>query len=335
MAAAQPRDYINGLQLVIALTVFFGAVLIANPTLVAPAFNTALPGDVPSLVPLLFVTIACGAISGFHGLVSSGTTSKQLDRESDVNFVGYLGAVGEGSLAIASIIAATAGFASLGEWRSFYTSFTSGGLSAYVQGGSTILSQGWGFPPHFSQTMLAVMAVLFAATTMDTALRLQRFIVQEWGAIYDLPALRNRWIATAIAVASCLALAFGAGEGAGTGGLVIWPLFGTANQLLAALTLLVLSVYLMKKGRPTVYTLVPFAFIVFMTTFGLLIQLRDFWNQGRHFLVALDLVILVVAIWVGLEALGALVRAKRERVDETPTGPAAPSEEELEIEAVE
>jgi carbon starvation protein len=95
----QPRDYINGLQLFFGLGIFFTAVILSNPTVVAPAFNTALPADVPPLVPLLFVTIACGAISGFHGLVASGTTSKQLNKETEVPFVGYLGAVGEGALA--------------------------------------------------------------------------------------------------------------------------------------------------------------------------------------------------------------------------------------------
>ncbi len=110
----QPRDYINGLQLFIGLGLIFAAVLVANPQVVAPAINPNVPPGTPPLIPLLFVTIACGAISGFHGLVSSGTTSKQLNRESDARFVGYFGAVGEGSLALAAIIATTAGFATLG-----------------------------------------------------------------------------------------------------------------------------------------------------------------------------------------------------------------------------
>lgn len=88
----QPRDYINGLQLFIGLILLYGAVLISGPELVAPAFNTNTPEGTPSLVPLLFVTIACGAISGFHGLVASGTTSKQLDKETDACSVGYFGA---------------------------------------------------------------------------------------------------------------------------------------------------------------------------------------------------------------------------------------------------
>ena len=163
----QPRDYINGIQLFIGLGILYGAVLIASPTIVAPAINMNLPPATPPLMPLLFVTIACGAISGFHGLVSSGTTSKQLNKETDARFVGYLGSLGEGSLAIVAIIAATAGFASLGEWQAMYTEFGAGGLAAFVQGGATIASNGLGLPFTFAQTLLTVMAVLFAGTTMD------------------------------------------------------------------------------------------------------------------------------------------------------------------------
>ena len=122
----QPRDYINGLQLFVGLGLLYIAVFIANPTVVAPAINPNVPAGTPSMIPLLFVTIACGAISGFHGLVSSGTTSKQLNRESDARFVGYFGAVGEGSLALAAIIAASAGFATLADWQAMYHSFGQG-----------------------------------------------------------------------------------------------------------------------------------------------------------------------------------------------------------------
>jgi len=314
----QPRDYINGIQLFIGLGIFFTAVLIANPTIVAPAINANLPADVPPLIPLLFVTIACGAISGFHGLVSSGTTSKQVDKETDVRLVGFMGTVGEGALALASIIACTAGFAALADWQGFYLekAFAAGGLTAFVQGGGAIVSAGLGFPTHLGQTMLSVMAVLFAATTMDTGVRLQRYIIQEWGTIYSIPALTNRGLATFLAVASCLALAFGAGGGSGTGGLVIWPLFGTTNQLLAGLTLLVLSVFLMKKKRATVYTLAPMTFLLTMTVAALLFQLRAFYQNGQYFLVALDLVILVATIWVALEALSALRKARHEPFDD-------------------
>ncbi|WP_215398571.1 carbon starvation CstA family protein [Rheinheimera oceanensis] len=303
----QPRDYINGIQLFIGLILLYGAVIISGPDIVAPAFNNDVPEGTPSLIPLLFVTIACGAISGFHGLVSSGTTSKQIDKEPDIRFVGYFGAVGEGSLALAAIIAATAGFATLADWQSIYHSFGQGGVSAFITGGANILQAGIGLDTVLSQTLLTVMVVLFAGTTMDTGLRLQRYIFQEWGSIYNIGWMQKAAPATLLAVGSCLLLAFGAG-GDGSGGMLIWPLFGTTNQLLAGLTLLVITVMLVKLGRPMWYTLAPLVFLLIMTTLGLLIQLKSFYDKGDWFLFTLDLIILVAAVLVILESSSALTR---------------------------
>lgn len=300
-ALLQPRDYINGIQLFIGLGLLYSAVIFASPDIVAPAFNTDVPEGTPSLIPLLFVTIACGAISGFHGLVASGTTSKQLDKEPDVRFVGYFGAIGEGSLALAAIIAATAGFATLADWQAIYHSFGQGGVGAFIRGGANILQDGIGLDAVLAQTLLTVMVVLFAGTTMDTGLRLQRYIFQEWGNIYNVAWMQKAAPATLLAVGSCLLLAFGAG-GDGSGGMMIWPLFGTTNQLLAGLTLLVITVMLVKLGRPMWYTLAPLIFLLTMTTLGLLIQLKSFYDKGDWFLFTLDIIILVAAILVILES---------------------------------
>lgn len=308
----QPRDYINGLQLFIGLLILYGALVLLNPTLVAPAFNSDVPAGTPSLIPLLFVTIACGAISGFHGLVSSGTTSKQLNKETDARFVGYFGAVGEGMLALAAILAATAGFATLGDWQAMYTSFGQGGVNAFVQGGAFIIHNGLGLPEVTAATLLTVMAALFAGTTMDTGLRLQRYIFQEWGDIYNQQWMKKPAIATGLAVGSCLLLAFGAGGADGSGGLIIWPLFGTTNQLLAGLTLLVITVMLVRMRRPMWFTLAPLCFLLVMTILALLIQLRTFWNQGNMFLLVLDIVVLVAAIMVAMECASALKRSRAE-----------------------
>ena len=317
----QPRDYINGIQLFIGLGLLYGAVLIANPTIVAPAINANVPASAPPIFPLLFVTIACGAISGFHGLVGSGTTSKQLNKETDARFVGYLGSSGEGALALVAIIAATAGFASLTEWEAMYSEFGNGGLAAFVQGGAVIVSSGVGISQGFATTLLTVMAVLFAGTTMDAGVRLQRYIIQEWGSIYSIPILQNGYIATAAAVSACLLLAFGAGGPSGEGGMLIWPLFGTTNQLLAGLTLLVISVMLVKLGRPARYTLTPMIFITTMALAAALVQLRTLFLQGRdagwpaggllYPLLLIDLVIVVLAIFVMLEAGSAFMRERR------------------------
>lgn len=309
----QPRDYINGLQLFIGLILLYGATLLLAPDISAPAFNSNTPEGTPSMVPLLFVTIACGAISGFHGLVASGTTSKQLDKETDARFVGYFGAIGEGSLSLATIIAATAGFATLADWQAIYSSFGQGGVSAFVTGGANIISQGLGLDVGISETLLTVMAVLFAGTTMDTGLRLQRYIFQEWGGLYNIRWMQKAFPATVLAVTSCLLLAFGAGGADGSGGLVIWPLFGTTNQLLAGLTLLVITVMLVRLGRPMYYTLLPLIFLLIMTVFALVVQLKDFYYSSNWFLLGLDLIVLVAAIWIALEATASLAKIRREQ----------------------
>ena len=309
----QPRDYINGIQLFVGLGLLYGAVLIANPTIVAPAINPNVPASAPPIFPLLFVTIACGAISGFHGLVGSGTTSKQLNKETDARFVGYLGSSGEGSLALVAIIAATAGFATLGEWETMYAEFGNGGITAFVQGGAAIVSAGVGISTEFAATLLTVMAVLFAGTTMDAGVRLQRYIVQEWGAIYNIPVLQNGYVATVAAVAACLLLAFGAGGPSGEGGMLIWPLFGTTNQLLAGLTLLVISVILVKLGRPARYTLIPMVFITTMALAAALYQLGNLYRAGGFLypLLWIDVAIVLLAIFTMLEAGSAFLREKR------------------------
>jgi len=305
----QPRDYINGVQLFIGLGILYASVLISAPQIVVPAINSDVPDGTPGLVPLLFVTVACGAISGFHGMVSSGTSSKQLDKETDARFVGYFGAVGEGMLALGAIIATTAGFRTLAEWQEIYAAFGSGGVGAFVQGGGSILNAGLGLPTSLSATILATMAVLFAATTMDTGVRLQRFVVQEAGEIAGVTI--NKLAATGIVLVVALALVFSSGAG-GEGGMRIWPLFGTTNQLLAALTLSIVSVMLIRKRRNPLPVLLPLAFVFVMSFYAAIVQLGTLRDNRDWLLLVIDGVIIVAALWVAVEAVGAMRRAQRE-----------------------
>lgn len=320
----QPRDYINGLQLFIVLALLYLSVAIATPTVVAPAINNNVPADTPSLMPLLFVTIACGAISGFHGTVSSGTTSKQIDREGDARFVGYFGAVGEGLLALGTILVTTAAFRTVAEWEEIYSSFSNGGVEVFVEAGGTLVNQGIGLSPSLSSTVLATMAVLFAATTMDTAVRLQRYIVQEIGQTFNVRI--DMYTATAIAVGVCIALTFSAGAD-GSGGVIIWPLFGTTNQLLAALTLSIVAVMLMRKRRPFLPVLIPAVFVIFVSIYALIVQLGQFYNDGNWLLLVLDIIVLLAAVWVLIEAAMAMVRTRNQEPD--PEDEEALTEEEL------
>ncbi len=309
----QPRDYINGLQLFIGLGILYVSVLISSPEIVAPAMNSNVPEGTPSLVPLLFVTIACGAISGFHGIVSSGTSAKQLDKETDARFVGYFGAVGEGLLALGSIIAATAGYRTLADWEAVYSAFNQGGVAAFVEGGGAIVNAGLGIPTSLSATILATMAVLFAATTMDTGVRLQRYVIQE------AAELAGKRIGTVLA--TVIVLAFGLGlsfsiSADGAGGMRIWPLFGTTNQILAGLTLSIVAVMLMRKRRSPLPVLVPLVFVFSMSVAAAIVQVGQFYADGDWLLLILDLVILVAALWVIVEAVGAMAKTRKEPADE-------------------
>ncbi|QPG05937.1 carbon starvation protein A [Salinimonas marina] len=309
----QPRDFINGMQLIVGLLLLYGAVFVAMPDITAPAFNTQTVADTPSLIPLLFVTIACGAVSGFHGIVASGTSSKQLNKETDVRFVGYLGAVGEGTLALITIVAVSGVMmaASPEEWHEVYSHLGAGSVGAFITGGANLIASGWGLPVEFASTILAVMVVLFAGTTMDSGVRLQRYIIQEWGDIYNLGLLKNGVVATLVAVGSCLLLAFGAGGSSGSGGMIIWPLFGSTNQILASLTLLVISVMLIKMGRPAKFTLIPMTFVLIMAFFAGLIKLKEYYLAENYLLVFLDAVVLIVSVLVMLEAWSVISRFKK------------------------
>jgi carbon starvation protein len=157
------------------------------------------------------------------------------------------------------------------------------------------------------------MVVLFAGTTMDSGVRLQRYIIQEWGEIYNIKWMNNGIIATGIAVGSCLVLAFGAGGKDGTGGMIIWPLFGSTNQILAGMTLLVLSVMLIKQKRPASITLIPMVFVLIMAVFAAGIIFLQFMREGKYLLMAINAVVLVTSVMVVLDAVAVILeeRAKQ------------------------
>ena len=314
----QPRDFINGMQLFVGLILLYGAVVLSLPDISAPAFNHQVGADAPSLIPLLFVTIACGAVSGFHGIVSSGTSSKQLNKETDARFVGYMASIGEGSLALITIVAVSGvALAATPEiWHQIYEKYGTAGAATFIQGGAQLITNGWGLPVGISTTLLATMVVLFAGTTMDSGVRLQRYIIQEWGDIYGIDLFKKGVIATLIAVFCCLLLAFGAGGASGSGGLEIWPLFGSTNQILAGMTLLVISVKLIKMGRPARYTLIPMIFVLITSCWAAILKLIEFWLAANWLLVTIDIVVLVTSFMVILEAASVVGQFRREKTNQ-------------------
>jgi carbon starvation protein len=300
----QPRDFINSHQLFVGLGIMYLGLFILHPPMVAPALNLGVEGGLPWF-PFLFITIACGAISGFHGLVGSGTTSKQINNISDARMIGYGAMLGEGSLGLMSVLASTAGFATLAAWKSHYSSWSTAGsmdakVGAFVNGGAYFLKEGLMLPDGFGTTLIAVIVISFAATTLDTSTRIQRYITTELGQIYNIKILTNRFVASAIAAFTPLILVFG---GEGLSWKRLWPIFGATNQMLAGLSLLVLSVYLFRKGRKTIFTLIPMIFLIIMTSTAMVLSLKNFIRSGNWVLSILSLFLLSFSFWIILEAV--------------------------------
>jgi carbon starvation protein len=305
----QPRDYINSFQLYFALATMLLGMIIAGALgavenhIEAPLIRTDVPGA-PGIFPFLFVTIACGAVSGFHSLVSSGTTVKQLNRETDALPIGYGAMLVEAALAILVILACVAGLGASywgeGGTYSTWSGIEGAGLamqlSAVVHGGANFLAH-LGISRAFGRTLLAVTIVAFALTTLDSATRLLRFNVEELGHALKLKWLANRYVASAIAVAG---IAFFALVPAGK---TLWTLFGTTNQLLAGLTLLVVSVFLFQMRRPVVYTIVPMAAMLLMSVWAMLLSLHRFYIEEKWSLAAVSVIVLVMSAWLIVEAI--------------------------------
>lgn len=306
----QPRDFINSHQLILGLAILYLGLFFTSPEITAPVSNQAAE-DV-SWFPLLFITIACGAISGFHGLVSSGTTAKQLSNEADARFIGYLGAVGEGALALITIVAVVTYFNTTGEFLDVYHSFEgagSSGLNTFVMG-AAVLATGLYIPMEAAQTIIAVIVISFAATTLDTSVRLMRYIINELGQVYGIKPLTKVHVATFIAVSCSAALVLlpEGPRGLGSGGFLLWPLFGTSNQLLAAISLLIVTIWLNKRGRPVIYTAIPLIFLLIVTLWAMFNQLFFEWSgwggsDSNLLLFAFGSVIFCFAVWIVLEAL--------------------------------
>jgi carbon starvation protein len=305
----QPRDYVNSFQLYLGMALLFVGAVVGSPQMVAPAVNTSAQGLQP-LFPMLFITVACGAVSGFHALVASGTTSKQLSKESHVQPVAYGGMLTEGLLATLALVSVSAGFGSFGEWSSRYADWKSAGthaLSNFVHGAGVIVSS-CGLPLDLAKVFIATVAVGFALTTLDSGTRLIRYNIQELGGAWRLSLLQRPLVATAIAVGCIGGFALMRSPDPITGqlkplGSILWQLFGTSNQLLAGLSLLVVSLYLRALGRASAYTAVPMAFMLVVTISALLSSMWNFWNQGNWLLLSIAGVILLLALWLVKEAM--------------------------------
>jgi carbon starvation protein len=372
----QPRDYINSLQLISALglvvlglgaaALFGGAPSVAGdrPELawVAPVVQWH-PAGAPMIFPFLFITVACGAISGFHCLVSSGTSSKQLRRETDAKLVGYGAMLLEGFLAVLVIAACAAGLGLgvdrggvtlTGEeaWTARYASWAAAGalsakVGAFVDGAANFL-RALGLSNSVAVALMGVLVASFAGTTMDTACRLQRYVVQELARTLNraggtgeplgwlrapLGLLQNKHGATvlAVVVAALVAAVPPAGTAwsmanAGKGGLLLWPLFGATNQLLGGLSFLVVTFYLWRRGKPVWFLILPMVFMLLMPLWAMILQLgfstadtKSWIEEGKWLLVTIGAATLALEVWMIVEAVRLFPRAKGILEQQEPT----------------
>lgn len=360
----QPRDFINSLQLLSVLAmVLIGLVVAgliggapletgaerASLEIVAPAIRWS-PEGAPWIFPFLFVTIACGAISGFHCLVSSGTSSKQISCETDARFVGYGSMLTEGFLAVLVILACVAGIglgiagesgalAGAAAYEARYASWgAASGLGAkvgaFVEGSANFL-KAVGVNPAFAVALMGVFVASFAATTLDTACRLQRYVTQELAATLKIKPLTNKHVATVFAVviaAIIAALPFGpdwAWTTAGKGGLLLWPLFGATNQLLGGLAFLVIAFWMWRRGLPVWFVAIPMLFMLILPGVAMGINLfgpDGYIAQGNPVLACFGIATLALEVWMIVEAWIAWPRAKgviEEQLEPLPAGPYA------------
>ena len=312
----QPRDYLNSHQLIVGLILIYSGIFIAQPEIEAPMIRSLEEGG-QSIFPLLFVTIACGAISGFHGLIASGTTSKQISNIKHTKIIGYGSMLGEATLALASIIAAVAGISLVGKcnlpsigyvenlsWHIYYDTWAhtaTNKATAFVLGGGALI-ESLGVPSELAKTITAVLVISFAATTLDTATRVQRFILTEVGISLNNKVLKNRYFATLVAILPALFLTLWNVTDPITGlkikaGWALWPLFGASNQMLAALILLMMSIYFWKKKKQIVPLIIPFVFITITTFISLVINANTFINNNL-LLFAIEIIFIILIIWM-------------------------------------
>jgi carbon starvation protein len=302
----QPRDYLNSFFLYALMAGGLIGVFFAAPTINIPAFSSFSLDKVGYLFPALFVTVACGAISGFHSLVGSGTTAKQLDKESDGRLIGYGGMLIEGILAILSLIAV----ASMVNKEFIDILVKQGPVPAFSIGVAKFLSAIplLNISIDTGQTFTALAVSAFALTSLDTATRLARFMFQEYFETIETSnknsILQNRYVATAITVGVGAALTFSGKT------MSIWPVFGSANQLLAALALLALTVWVANLKKGYLFILIPmlFMFAVTLTALGMLIYTN--FISTNYTLSIISILLFILAVLLGIKSYSILSNGK-------------------------
>lgn len=314
----QPRDYLSTYILFGSMALAVLALLWIHPELHTPAYRGGFSEEQGPVWPMLFVLVACGAVSGFHSLVAGGTTSKQLSVESQGRPIAYGGMLTEGVVAVVTVLLVSGGL--------YWVAPASGGIDMNtlgfretLQSGGWILAYGNGFGnlvhqmlPFLSFTFASMIAVLalntFVLTTLDSAVRITRFIVQE-SVGEKIVLFKNKYVCTILVVFFSYLI------GATDGWQKIWPIFGATNQLIAAVALFVIATWLMAMGKPTKFALYPAIFMVITTIGALAWQSYRFYTQPEPniFLGTAAVFLIILALFVGYEGMATL-RGRKEKL---------------------
>ncbi|NIM89540.1 MAG: carbon starvation protein A [Candidatus Aminicenantes bacterium] len=296
----QPRDYISTWILFLGLALGYLGLLATNPSLSAPAFVSFSSKGGP-LWPMLFVIIACGAISGFHSVVAGGTTAKQLPDESSGKIIGFGGMVTEAALAGLVIFIASGALvwdpSGTKSQFGFQYLMTSLGdpIQAFATGYGRFISSLPGLSLTIGLFFGMIMLNAFVLTTLDTGTRLGRFILTELAG-QKIPLFRNRWVASSVII--ILAAILGVTEGY----KAIWPVFGASNQLVAALALIIVSSFLVGIKKPKAYTIYPAYFMLTTTLAALAYQGYNFFKARSFLLGIVSLILIILAAIIVYDA---------------------------------
>ena len=283
----QPRDYLSSYILFFGLGIGVIGVFIGHPTFNAPAFTSFTAEGVwlgykGSVWPMLCVIVACGAISGFHSLVGSGTTSKQIVNETHAKRIGYGSMLLEGVVGILVIIAVGAGL----EWNTYSEMIaTEGWIPTFGAGYGAITEQIMG---GFGAIFGVFMINAFILTSLDSSARIGRYISEE------LLPTSNKYLTTLLVVGAGGIFAF-------AGYKYIWPIFGAANQLVAAFTLLTISSYLLLNKKPNAYTFYPGLFMIITTVSALIYEIIVSALDLKFYLTIVASILLVLTAFMILE----------------------------------
>jgi carbon starvation protein len=276
----QPRDYLCSFLLVFGTGMGLLGLLITRPVITQPAFVSWQTSQ-GALWPMMCVTIACGAISGFHSLIASGTTSKQLSNERYGRRIGYGAMIVEGLVALVAVLAIVSGIPGKSSQDMCLLFKDQGPICLFGMGYTGLTRVFFG---EYGLYLAIMILNAFILTTLDTATRVCRYITEE------LTGAGNRFVSTLIVVAAAGLLAF---SGAWN---KIWPVFGASNQLVAALALFVASLWFLSKKRPTAYTLIPAIFMFLTTVAALGIQCLSYIRSGQYLLTGVSMLLLVLSL---------------------------------------